>query len=155
VISEALSQLDIELRERKPQVNVTEPLPQVMAHRRTLVQVITNLLSNAIKFIEPDVQPQVRVWAQSRGDSIRLWVVDNGLGIAVEHQERIFRVFERLHGIEAYPGTGIGLAIVRKGMERLGGRVGVESQLGQGSRFWIELPKSQMNGEEWRVRSGE
>ena len=155
VISEALSQLDIELRERKPLVNVTEPLPQVMAHRRTLVQVITNLLSNAIKFIEPDVQPQVRVWAQSRGDSIRLWVVDNGLGIAVEHQERIFRVFERLHGIEAYPGTGIGLAIVRKGMERLGGRVGVESQLGQGSRFWIELPKSQMNGEEWRVSSGE
>ncbi|NJL70056.1 MAG: sensor histidine kinase [Microcoleus sp. SM1_3_4] len=73
--------------------------------------------------------------------TIRLWVEDNGIGIAPEHQKRIFRVFERLHGIESYPGTGIGLAIVCKGVERMGGRVGVESQLGQGSRFWIELRK--------------
>jgi signal transduction histidine kinase len=72
---------------------------------------------------------------------VRLWIEDNGIGIAVEHQERIFRVFERLHGVETYSGTGIGLAIVRKGVERLGGRFGVESQVDQGSRFWIELPK--------------
>ncbi|WNZ27834.1 PAS domain S-box protein [Leptolyngbya sp. NK1-12] len=71
---------------------------------------------------------------------IRLWVKDNGIGIAPEHQERIFRVFERLHGVESYPGTGIGLAIVRKGLERMGGQAGVESQLGEGSRFWIALP---------------
>jgi signal transduction histidine kinase len=70
-----------------------------------------------------------------------LWVQDNGIGIAPENQKRIFNTFERLHGSEVYPGTGIGLAIVRKGMQRMGGRVGVESQLGQGSRFWIELPK--------------
>lgn len=73
---------------------------------------------------------------------IRFWVEDNGIGIAPEHQKRIFRVFERLHGIESYPGTGIGLAIVYKGVDRMGGRVGVESQLGQGSRFWIELRKA-------------
>ncbi|WP_293261427.1 MULTISPECIES: CHASE3 domain-containing protein [unclassified Microcoleus] len=73
--------------------------------------------------------------------TVRLWVEDNGIGIAPEHQKRIFRVFERLHGIESYPGTGIGLAIVQKGADRMGGRVGVESQLGQGSRFWIELRK--------------
>jgi signal transduction histidine kinase len=70
-------------------------------------------------------------------------VEDNGIGIAVEHQERIFRVFERLHGVETYPGTGIGLALVRKGIERMGGRVGVDSQPNQGSRFWIELVKSE------------
>lgn len=72
---------------------------------------------------------------------IRLWVEDNGIGIAPEHQKRIFRVFERLHGIESYPGTGIGLAIVQKAVDRMGGKVGVESQLGHGSRFWIELRK--------------
>ncbi|MEG4318753.1 MULTISPECIES: CHASE3 domain-containing protein [unclassified Microcoleus] len=72
---------------------------------------------------------------------IRLWVADNGIGIAPEHQKRIFRVFERLHGIESYPGTGIGLAIVQKGVDRMGGQVGVESQLGHGSRFWIQLRK--------------
>ena len=71
--------------------------------------------------------------------NIRLWIEDNGIGIEPRHQENIFQAFERLHGVEAYPGTGMGLAIVRKGVERMGGRVGVESQIGEGSRFWIEL----------------
>ncbi|MEG3877300.1 CHASE3 domain-containing protein [Microcoleus sp. herbarium7] len=78
---------------------------------------------------------------RSPAPTIRLWVEDNGIGIAPEHQKRIFRVFERLHGIESYPGTGIGLAIVQKAADRMGGQVGVESQLGRGSRFWIELRK--------------
>jgi signal transduction histidine kinase len=140
VVQEALNQLTAQLQERQVQVNVEAPLLQVMAHRQTLIQVIINLLSNAIKFVEPDVRPRVRVWAQEQQDWIRLWVMDNGIGIAPEHQERIFRVFERLHGVESYPGTGIGLAIVYKGLERMGGRVGVESQADLGSRFWIDLP---------------
>ena len=78
---------------------------------------------------------------------VRLWVEDNGIGIANQHQERIFRTFERLHGIESYPGTGIGLAIIKRGIERMGGSVGVESQLGQGSRFWIELPQGDSNSQ--------
>jgi signal transduction histidine kinase len=142
VLAEALSQIDTERRERNAQIILEAPLPQVMAQYRILVQVLTNLLSNAIKFVKPDVQPQVRVWAEEREKSVRFWVEDNGLGIAEEHQERIFRVFERLHGIEAYPGTGIGLAIVRKGIEHMGGRVGVVSQPDKGSRFWLEFPKS-------------
>jgi len=111
-----------------------------------LIQGITNLVSNAVKFTVPNTQPQVDICAthewQDDQDWVRLWVVDNGIGIAPEHQERIFRVFERLHSNERYPGTGIGLAIVRKGLEQMGGHFGVESQLGQGSRFWIALPSA-------------
>lgn len=165
VLTETLQQLEIEISQRQAQVTVEEPLPEVIGNRVTLLQVVKNLLTNAIKFVSTDVQPQVRVWAEERGSResgvgsrnrtdysplatpyspvqwIRLWVQDNGIGIAPEDQKRIFNVFDRLHGSEIYPGTGIGLAIVRKGVERMGGRVGVESQIGQGSRFWIELPK--------------
>ena len=76
----------------------------------------------------------------SNGHFVRLWVEDNGIGIAREHCERIFGLFERLHTSEAYPGTGIGLALVRKGAERMGGKAGVESAPERGSRFWVELP---------------
>ena len=78
---------------------------------------------------------------ESRGADVRLWVEDNGIGIESRHHERIFKVFERLHGEEIYPGTGIGLALVYKGVQRLAGRVGLESTLGAGSRFWVELPR--------------
>ncbi len=123
------------------EVAIPEAFPHVMAHPTTLVQVVTNLLTNAVKFVGSGVRPHVRVWAEERDEWGRLWVEDNGIGIAPEHHDRIFRVFERLHGSEMYPGTGIGLAIVAKGTERMGGRAGVESTPGKGSKFWIELPK--------------
>ena len=142
-VQNVLTQMEDELRERQVQVTLETPIIQVdvMAHRTTLVQVITNLLTNAIKFVAPGVQPQVRIWAEKRNEWTRLWVEDNGIGVAPANQERIFSVFERLHGMETYPGTGIGLAIVRKGIERMGGRVGVESQPGKGSQFWLELKR--------------
>jgi PAS domain S-box-containing protein len=112
----------------------------VAAHYQTLVQAIAKLLANAFKFIRPEAVPRIRVWAELQGPCVRLWVEDNGIGIAAEHQERIFRVFERLHGEETYPGTGIGLAIVRRAAECMHGACGVESKLNVGSRFWIELP---------------
>ncbi len=140
IVAEATSQMQAQITEHHAIISVVEPLPDVLGHRPTLVQVIANLLSNAIKFVAPGVTPQIRVWAEAQEKQVRLWVEDNGIGIPAEHEERIFRVFERLHGIETYPGTGIGLAIVKKGMERMGGSVGVASQNGQGSRFWIELP---------------
>ncbi|MBW4571842.1 MAG: hypothetical protein KME31_28635 [Tolypothrix carrinoi HA7290-LM1] len=139
IMSEAMTQLEAEIEQTQAQVNIQSPLPKAIAHRPTLVQVITNLLTNAMKFVDEGVSPQIKVWAEIHGECVRLWVEDNGIGIAREHQKRIFRVFERLHGMETYPGTGIGLAIVRKGIDRMGGCVGVESQLRQGSRFWIEL----------------
>jgi PAS domain S-box-containing protein len=139
VVGEALEQIEPELRERHAQVTVAETLPEVLAHSTVLVQVLVNLLTNAVKFVAPETQPEVQVWAEQRANYVRLWIVDNGIGIAPDDCARIFNVFERLHGVETYPGTGIGLAIVQKSMERMGGQVGVESQLGQGSRFWIDL----------------
>ncbi len=115
-------------------------LPAVAGHFPTLVQIVTNLLSNALKFVPPGQQPRVRIFGEQRAATVRLWIEDNGIGIAPQHHERIFQVFERLHGVETYAGSGIGLAIVRRGIERIGGQAGVESADDQGGRFWIELP---------------
>ena len=140
-VQEALAQLVSEIRESGAQIAVDAPLLDVMGHAPTLTQIISNLIGNAIKFVPPGHQPNIKVWSEEFGSKVRLWVEDNGIGIAPEYQARIFRVFERLHGIETYPGTGIGLAIVHKGAERMGGETGVESTPGKGSRFWVELDK--------------
>jgi signal transduction histidine kinase len=125
-----------------PSIEAAPDLPVVLGEPAVVSQILCNLLGNAVKFHKPGERPHVRVRAEDRGAAVRLWVEDDGIGIAPEHQARIFDVFERLHGQEAYPGTGVGLAIVRKGVERLGGACGVESAPGQGSRFWIELGKA-------------
>lgn len=140
VVARALEQMAEELQERQGSVVVLNSLPVVGGHFITLVQIMTNLLSNAIKFVAPNIQPKVVIRSEQKQNSFQLWVEDNGIGIKPEYREKIFGVFERLHGIETYPGTGIGLAMVRKGVERMGGKVGVESQVGQGSRFFLELP---------------
>jgi PAS domain S-box-containing protein len=152
VVEVAQSQLAADLGQQQAQVEVAPALPSVIGQRTILVQMLVNLLSNAIKFVPPDTRPQVKIWAETLTDPaavacpnvptqprVRLWVEDNGIGIEPEYQEQVFGVFERLHSRDTYPGTGIGLAIVRKGAERLGGCAGVESAPGQGSRFWIEL----------------
>lgn len=137
-LSDASAQIESALKESE--FIVERPLPAVIGHRPTLTQALTNLLSNAVKFVAPGVRPRARVWAEERGGRVRLWVEDNGIGIAPEHRDRVFQIFERLHSVATYPGTGLGLAIVRKGLERMGGGAGVESEPGRGSRFWIGLP---------------
>jgi PAS domain S-box-containing protein len=113
----------------------------VCAHPQMLTQVIYNLLSNALKFHKKDSVPQVCASAEEHDGVVRLNVRDNGIGIAPEHQERIWNVFERLHDRETYAGTGIGLAIVKRAADRMEGSSGVISQPGDGSTFWIELPR--------------
>jgi signal transduction histidine kinase len=136
----AVEQLDAEVRSRQARIEIEPPLPPVVGHEATLAQVIANLLANGMKFVPPERSPTIRVRAERRDGFVRCWIEDNGIGIAPEHHERVFRIFERLHRTEDYPGTGIGLAIVRKGVERMGGRVGLDSTVGAGSRFWVELP---------------
>ncbi len=124
---------------RGPHVRVAENLPAVIANRSALTQVLSNLLTNAVKFAPPTRVIAVEVTAEQMGEWVKLSVRDNGIGIAAEDQARIFKMFERVHSSEKYEGTGIGLAIVRRAIERMGGKMGVESEPDEGSRFWVEL----------------
>lgn len=139
VVTEALNQLEETIQQAQAQVQVEQSLGVVQGEYLILVQVLINILDNAIKFIPVDSQPQIRIWSEERNQKIRLWIEDNGIGIPVDRLDSIFNIFERLQTDAVYPGTGIGLAIVRRGIERMNGRVGVESQLNIGSRFWLEL----------------
>ncbi|MBD2448680.1 PAS domain S-box protein [Nostoc sp. FACHB-152] len=139
LMQDILVQLEPERQAKQAEITVAMPLPQVIGQRTILTQAIINILTNALKYVSAGVEPQIQIWAEKRENWIRIWIADNGIGIESEFQERIFGVFERLHGADTYSGSGVGLAIVQKGIERLKGRVGVESELGQGSRFWIEL----------------
>jgi signal transduction histidine kinase len=95
-------------------------------------------LGNAVKFVAPGVKPEVRVHAENGGKTTKIWVTDKGIGIPKNAQAKLFGMFQKLDA--QYEGTGIGLAIVRKVVERMGGKVGVESVAGAGSKFWVELP---------------
>ncbi len=117
-----------------------EPGLRVIAHRTALVQALLNLVENALKFHKPGASPRVTVGASRNRQNVRIFVQDEGIGMAREHHQRIFQVFQRLHTAKEYPGTGIGLALVKRIAQRLGGNVSVESELGKGSTFWIEIP---------------
>ncbi len=140
VFREAMAQVDYDLRSRQAKVQVKRSKLLALGHQPMLVQVVSNLLVNAVKFCAEGVTPEVILREERRGAAVRVWIEDNGIGIAPEHCERIFRIFERLHARDTYTGTGIGLAIVQKAITRMDGSVGVESEVNKGSRFWFELP---------------
>jgi PAS domain S-box-containing protein len=142
VVGDALQLAEAYLTEKDAEVSVGQPLPTVIGHHALLVQILVNLLTNAVKFTPPDRRPRVQIWAEEQEGKVRLWVKDNGLGIPREHWERIFRPFTRLHPETDFPGVGIGLAIVKRGVEKMGGKVGVISEIGKGSEFWIELRRA-------------
>jgi PAS domain S-box-containing protein len=129
------------LQTPKAEIAIERPLPKVIGHEASLTQCLSNLLGNAVKFVGKGTVPKIRIFSEPIGSDVRLCIEDNGIGIEPRHHDRIFGVFERLNAADIYEGTGIGLAIVRKAIERMGGQVGVESEVGKGSKFWIRLRK--------------
>lgn len=121
------------------EVTLVTPLRDVMAHETSITQALANLLLNAAKFVRPGERPRITVRTETRGTRVRIWVEDQGIGIPPEQQARLFRIFERTPAAGSYQGTGVGLAIVRRIVEKSGGTCGVESDGQSGSRFWIEL----------------
>lgn len=132
-----------ELRAEHADIAVEGVLPDVIGHEPSLTQVFSNLLTNAVKFVAPGVRPRVRVRQRMTDGRVRVVVEDNGIGVKPEVQSRLFRMFERVHPDQHYEGTGIGLAIVRKAIERMNGTVGLESDGVTGARFWFELPAAE------------
>ena len=138
VYNRVLSNLQVAIEEQRAEVS-HDPLPKVMADGLQLVQLLQNLIGNAIKF-HGDAPPKVHVSAEVQNQEALFCVSDQGIGFEPEYAERIFQVFQRLHGKRSYPGTGIGLAICKKIVERHGGRIWVESQLDKGAKFYFTLP---------------
>jgi PAS domain S-box-containing protein len=112
----------------------------VFADTEALMQALRNLLDNAVKFSGNVAKPRIEIGAQDLGEACRIWVRDNGIGLDPKFRDRIFELFQRLHDSEEYAGTGVGLALVRKAMSRMGGKVWVESTPGEGATFFLELP---------------
>jgi len=120
-------------------IEIGRPLARVIGNEAALTQCLANLVGNAIKFVAPGVTPHVEVWTEVHGDRVRLFVRDNGIGIEPEAHEKIFHIFYQLD--RSYEGTGIGLAVVRKAAERMGGTIGLASTPGQGSTFHLDLAR--------------
>jgi len=131
-----------QLQANGAEIAIEGTLPTVVAHEASLTQVISNLLSNAVKFIAPGATARVRIHADEIEGDARLWIADNGIGIDPSNHARIWNIFTRIVRARDYEGTGIGLSIVRKAVDRMNGTIGLESLLGEGSTFWLRLRKS-------------
>jgi len=141
VLADAQLELIDDIRKSNAKIIASESLPIIRGHERTLTRLMVNLLSNAIKFVPVGMRPEIYIKAEVLENCVRVSVQDNGIGIDPGSRDRIFRMFERLHSHDKYPGTGIGLAIARKAVELHGGKIRVESELGQSSTFWFEIPR--------------
>lgn len=130
-----------EIKAARAAVHIEAPLGEATGDGPSLVQCFGNLLSNALKFVPKGMTPNVRIWSEPRDGKVRVWVEDKGIGIVARHQDRLFKLFERLNAQTEYRGNGLGLAVVKKAVEHMGGEVGVESEYGKGSRFWFEIPR--------------
>jgi signal transduction histidine kinase len=137
VLCNVLRDLNVRIEEKQARIT-HDPLPEVHAQPTHLRQILQNLIGNALKFCAE--KPEIHISAESNGDMWRFAVRDNGIGISEEHMHKIFSIFQRLHSRERYPGTGIGLALCKKLVQKYGGDIWVESRPGKGSIFYFTLP---------------
>lgn len=144
VVEDVLRSLETAIAERRAEIT-QDPLPTVQADRNQLRQLYQNLVANALKFNRNDA-PKVHLGAQPDPAGWRLHVRDNGIGLDPSYRDKIFEVFKRLYGRDEFEGTGIGLAICKKIVERHGGEIGVESSPGSGATFWFTLPSTTTDG---------
>jgi len=127
------------VRETNAKVQVDAPLLPVLGNDALLLQVLANLVSNAVKFVSPGIRPKLHIGTERIGKRVRLWIEDNGIGVTPADRARIFDLFSRASGAERYEGSGVGLAVVQRAVRRMGGHLGLESEPGSGSRFWVDL----------------
>ena len=146
-LEEALENLKLRIEETGAEIT-HDDLPEVTADRSQLVRVFQNLIGNALKYCDPQCPPRIHVGARHGKGTWNFSVADNGIGIGKEHFEKIFAVFQRLHGREVYEGTGIGLSICKRIVERHGGRIWVDSEVGKGSTFHFTLAVAPPSREE-------
>jgi PAS domain S-box-containing protein len=141
LVEAVIAEFEAEIQAQDVELRVDLPCETATAEAEGLSQALRNLLSNALKFSDSAAQPQVEIGGQVTGEVCTISVRDNGIGFDMQYHDRIFEIFQRLHRAEDYPGTGVGLAIVRKAAQRMGGRVWAESAPGEGATFFLEIPR--------------
>ncbi|MHB2150690.1 PAS domain-containing sensor histidine kinase [Calditrichota bacterium LG25] len=145
IVDEVISDLELNIKQVKGQIN-TEKLPSIEADETQIYQLFENLIRNALKFHRKDVTPRIKVYcSKKRSNNRRVTIVveDNGIGIETQYADRIFKPFQRLHARDEYEGSGMGLAICRRIVERHHGKIYFESELNKGTKFFVELPVKQ------------
>jgi signal transduction histidine kinase len=123
-------------------ISIAGPIPWVIGHEAYITQIVSNYLTNAVKFVQPGIFPVIQVSARDEDGQIRIGFRDNGIGITAQQQKQLFQIFGRVYSEKKFEGTGIGLAIAKKAAERMGGSVGVLSEWGAGSEFFVVLKKA-------------
>jgi len=141
LLDKVLAERAADIAARGVRIDVDLPPLTVRSDAEGLAVVLRNLLENAIKFSSQSPQPHIEIGTRQDEASVILWIKDNGIGFDMKYHDRIFEIFQRLHRLEDYPGTGIGLALVKKAMQRMGGNVWAESARGTGATFYLEIPK--------------
>lgn len=137
----ALTNLEGTIQAKQPEIVVQENLPSVHGHDAQVSMVLQNLISNSLKFVAQDITPRIEIRSREEEDRVVVSVSDNGIGVEPQYLEQVFTVFKRLHGDEAYEGTGIGLSICKRVIERQGGTIWIESQPGRGTTVFFTLLK--------------
>jgi signal transduction histidine kinase len=141
VVESLVAERENEIHARGLTIHVDVACAAIHADPEGLAMAFRNLLDNALKFTQGIDHPVISIQGRETEMGCILSVQDNGIGFDLKFHDRIFDIFQRLHRVEEYPGTGIGLAIVRKAMERMGGRAWAESELGKGATFYLEIPR--------------